>query len=85
MTKIVNEINRGDPVLKDSIPLNIVKEINEVTKFDDETYIGGIIVDKMNNMGGLSQVEFYSSQYKTYRNIDIGLYSPDKCRIVEPC
>ena len=54
MTKIVNEINRGDPVLKDSIPLNIVETINEVTEFDDDSYINGIIVDETDNMGSSS-------------------------------
>ena len=57
MTKTINETNRGNPDLKDWIPLNVVETTNEVTEFNDESYINGMIVDEMDNMGGLSQVD----------------------------
>ena len=34
MTKIVNQTNRGNPVIKDSIPLNVVETMNSITEFD---------------------------------------------------
>ena len=64
MTKTVNETNRGNPVLKYLTPLNVVEPMNAVTEFDDESYMHGIIVDGMDNMGGLSQVECYLSQHR---------------------
>ena len=45
MTKIVNQTNRGNPVLKDSIPLNVVEEMNAVTEFDDDNTMSNINFD----------------------------------------
>ena len=72
MTKIVNETNRGNPVLKDSIPLNIVEEINAVTEYDDVHSTMDMNIDQMDNMGGSSQVECQLSQHReeTDNNID---------------
>ena len=54
MTKIVNQTDRGNLVLKDSIPLNVVETRNNVAEFDDESYINDMNVDEMDNMGGSS-------------------------------
>ena len=64
MTKIINQTNRGNPVLKDSIPLNVVESMNAVTEFDDDYSMNDIVVDEMDNMGGSSQVECFLSQHR---------------------
>ena len=64
MTKIINQTNRGNPVLKYSIPLNVVESMNVVTEFDDDYSMNDIVVDEMDNMGGSSQVECYLSQHR---------------------
>ena len=72
MTTIVNRTNRGNPVLKDSIPINFVERTNEITEFDHEYYIDDINDDEMDNMGVSSQVECYLSQHKekNYNNVE---------------
>ena len=64
MTKIIYQTNRGNPVLKDSIPLNVVESMNAVTEFDDDYSMNDIVVDEMDNMGGSSQVECFLSQHR---------------------
>ena len=64
MAKIVNQTNRGNPVLKDSIPLNVVETMNTITEFDDDNSMSNRIIDEMDNMGGSSQVEYFLSQQR---------------------
>ena len=73
MNKIISETNRGHPVLKDSIPLNVLEEMNAVTQYDDIDSTMDMKIDEMDNMGGSSQVECYLSQHREEidDNIDI--------------
>lgn len=64
MNKIVSETNRGHPVLKDSIPLNVVEEMNAVSEYDDIDSTMDTKIDEMDNMGGSSQVECQLSQHR---------------------
>ena len=72
MIKIVNQKNRDNPALKDSIPVNVIERTNEITEFDHEHYINDITDDEMDNMGVSSQVECYLSQHKekNYNNVE---------------
>ena len=60
MIKIVNDILRGNSVLKYSIPLNVVDTINNVTEEND---INDVTIDKMDNMGDSLQMECHLRQH----------------------
>ena len=63
MTKIVNQTNRGKPVIKDSKQLDVMETTFEVSKLDDDkSSFKGIDLDEIDNIGGSSQVQCYLSQ-----------------------
>lgn len=74
MTKIIGENTRGNPVLKDSIPLNCIEEMNAVTEYDDVHPTMDMNIDQMDHMGGSSQVECQLSQHREETNNNIESY-----------
>ena len=74
MTKIVNETNRGNPVLKNPIPLNVVEDMNAVAEFEDVNSTMDINIDQMENIGGTSQVECYLSQHREENDNNIDTF-----------
>ena len=63
MTKILNQTNRGKPVIKDSIQVDVIENLFEGNQIEDDNSVSDDLdLDEMNNIGGSSQVQCYLSQ-----------------------
>ena len=72
MTKILTQTNRGIPVVKDSIQLDVTETLMEINDFDDANFISvDLHSDLMTNMGGSSQVQCHLSQQNEDNDNDI--------------
>ena len=55
MTKILSQTNRGIPVVKDSIQLDVTKTLIEINQSDDDNLLPiELQSDEMNDIGGSS-------------------------------
>ena len=60
---VTSQTNRGIPVVKDSIQLDVTKTLIEINQSDDDNLLSiDLQSDEMNDMGGSSQVQCYLSQ-----------------------
>ena len=64
MTKIVNQTQRGQPVIKDSIPFDVLNSTFEITEIDDDASFQCVENDEIDNIGGFSQAECFLSQQR---------------------
>ena len=72
MTKILSQTNRGIPVVKDSIQLDVTEILIEINQSDDDNLLPiELQSDEMNDMGGSSQVQCYLSQQNEDNDNDI--------------